>query len=410
MSLPILNITRTGGGLGRRAPGSDHVSGLIMQAPAGYGGVTFDEDMIFTQLADAESAGITKAEDSSKTALVWHHINRFFQQAPGSKLYVRLVSDSVAMDTICDKTSTHLSDMIGKALGEIRQVGVVIHNQTATDATTGLQADVKDAVAKAQATAEEAWTKHWPIHVLLEGRAFSGTTTTVADLRAEEAGYVSVVLLQDIDVQKGDATYSGYAEVGLVLGLIARADVSQGIHEVKSFRIDDAATGTMLNPGLSSDDGLDEFTETELKNLDDKGYITCRYLNDRPGAAPGVFITRDATCTSVSDDTATIRNNRTIGKAVRLSYSVLIRELNSRIAVTPDGKVAPEVVKSWEELVKGELSEMVVDGDISDDPDCYIDPDQPILSTGELKVKIAIVPFGIAETISVTIGLQNPNQ
>lgn len=409
MALPQVTISRTDGGLGRKAPSADGISGIIIGVNAAYGIST--QNFKCTTLAEAEAFGITEAKDKSSRVLVWHHIREYFRFSK-STLYVRVilqpaiggaVTGPVTYSDMLSPTGTHAPGLLAFAAGEIRQLGVVMNPDFATYQPTatssgGLDSNVAAGIAQGQALALAADADNRPILVVLEGRSFSGTLSALADLRALAADRVAVFLGADPAVKALDVAFDKSAMVGTGLGVISRAGVHENVGWVAKNDLADQAQGLYLDAMLSGGYLLSTLTGS-LDSAHDKGYIFPR----RFVGQAGVFLNDDPTCAPVTSDFSQVRYCRTVDKAKRGAYAAYLPFINVPIYLQPDGTIAPGDVANLENVAEGVLREMQAAGEISAF-DVFLDPAQPVLATGNVNVRIAIVPVGCANRITIPIG------
>jgi hypothetical protein len=372
-------INKLSGGLGRRNPEQDMVSGLLFDAAATP---QFASDKVerLASLEDAENLGITSDYDTAVQS-VYYQIQQFFRMNPSGDLYIMKTTAS-SYEEIAGKAL----DMQEKANGNIRQMAIIY-----SGATTFVQTQA--AVAKAQSQASLAYNDFMPFEVILEGKGFKASlATSLAGLNAEN---VSVVIAMDVEKA---TNYKNSAAVGLALGAISKSKVSENIAWIEKFNL----TGEgFAKAGFVG--GEEIKTLGTLSDLNEKRYI---FVKTHTGL-PGVYFNDSHTCTTGTSDFAYVENNRTINKATRLMRTALLPKLASPVLVDIDGKLPQSVSKSFEGLCRSALEAMVANQEVSDF-DVYVDPKQNILATSELKVKAEITPIGTARKIMVDLGFKNP--
>ena len=372
-------INKLSGGLGRRNPEQDMVSGLLFD-----GEPTDKFDLAKVQrlasLEDAEALGITADYDVEGQS-AYYQIQQFFRMNPSGDLYI-MGTTATSYENVVAKAM----DMQEKANGNIRQIAIIYSGETTFPQTQA-------AVAKAQQQAALAYTDYMPFEVILEGKGFNvADAISLAGLNAEN---VSVVVA--MDVEKAEK-YPNSAAVGLALGAISKAKVSENIAWIEKFNL----TGEgFAKAGFVG--GEEVKTLGTLSDLSEKRYIFAR---THTGLA-GVYFNDSSTCTTGTSDFAYVENNRTINKATRLLRTALLPKLASPVLVDIDGKLPQSVSKSFEGLCRSALEAMVANQEVSDF-DVYVDPKQNILATSELKVKAEITPIGTARKIMVDLGFKNP--
>ena len=429
-------INKLSGGLGRRTPEQDMVSGLLFDGEE-TAKLALNKVELLASLEDAEVYGITQDGDVEGQS-VYYQIQQFFRMNPSGDLYI-MKTAATSYAEIVGKAK----DMQEKADGNIRQMAVIFSGETTF-------AQTQAAVVKAQSQADLASTDYMPFEVILEGKGFNvDDATSLVGLNAEN---VSVVITMDVEkaleqklfkigatpaddevytlaadeklVQIEDLsnlfnvkTTNGYKEeegiileftfrnvykntaaVGLALGAISKAKVSENIAWIEKFNL----TGEgFAKAGFVG--GTEVKTLGTLSELNDKRYIFAR---THTGLA-GVYFNDSSTCTTGTSDFAYVENNRTINKATRLLRTALLPKLASPVLVDIDGKLPQSVSKSFEGLCRSALEGMIANQEVSAF-DVYVDPKQNILATSELKVKAEITPIGTARKITVDLGFKNP--
>lgn len=379
-------ITKLSGGLGRRNPEQDMVSGLLFSGLE-TSSLKFDTIKRIASLEDAEALGIDENYDINGQS-AYYQIQQFFRMNPSGDLYVMVVDTASYADT-----AGKAMDMQEKANGNIRQMAVICSSETAF-------AQTKVALAIAQEQADLAYADYMPFEIILEGKGFD--TATEADspsLALLNSENVSVVIAMDVEkALTSGGTYKNTAAVGLALGALSKAKVSENIAWIEKFNL----TGNgFAKPGFVG--GKEIKSLGDLRTLNEKRYI---FTRTHTGLA-GVYFNDSHTCTTGTSDFAYIENNRTVNKATRLLRTALLPKLASPVLVDIDGKLPQSVSKSFEDLCRNALEGMVANQEVSAF-DVYVDPKQNILATSELKVKAEITPVGTARKIMVDLGFKNP--
>lgn len=372
-------ISKLSGGLGKRNPEQDMISGLLFD---GFPTNEFESDKVqrLASLEDAESLGITEKNDTA-TQSVYYQIQQFFRMNPSGDLYImKTLANSY------EEIAAKAMDIQEKANGNIRQLAIIFSGPTTF-------AQTQAAVAKAQTEATLAYHNYMPFEIILEGKGFDATAAL--SLEGLNAEAVSVVVAMDVEKA---TKYPNSAAVGLALGAISKAKVSENIAWIEKFNL----TGEgFAKAGFVG--GKEIKTLGTLSELNEKRYIFARTHT----GFPGVYFNDSSTSTIGTSDFAYIENNRTINKATRLLRSALLPKLASPVLVDIDGKLPQSVSKSFEGLCRSALEAMVANQEVSAF-DVYVDPKQNILATSELKVKAEITPIGTARKIMVDLGFKNP--
>lgn len=390
-------INKLSGGLGRRTPDLDMVSGLLFNG-ADTDDLVDDQIYRLSSVEDAEKLGITAAYDTGGQS-AFYQISQFFRINPSGDLFIMKANQNNYGNLVAEAMN-----MLDLADGQIRQLGVIHSTSKGFDATI-------TALGKAQVVASAAYADHKPVEIILEGKGFGDTTVSGVDnLGEENAENVSIVIAMDPqkakEVPEGSdpdtiPNYSNTAAVGVLLGAISKAKVSENIGWIEKFNL----TGDgFRSAGFVG--GGEIKTEGDLKTLNDKRFIFAR---THVGIG-GVYFNDSHTCTELTSDFAYIEANRTIHKASRIARTALLPKVNSPVLVDPDtGKLPPSVTKGFETLCRSALERMISNEEASE-IDVYVDPNQDILADSELKIKISIVPLGTARRIVVDLGFKNPFQ
>jgi len=415
---------------------------------------------------DAEGLGITADFDVDGQS-AYYQIEQFFRINPSGDLFIMGVANNKEATPGPLASYAELveraMDMQTDADGNIRQMAV-IYSKVESDA--GSFASVKEATfdtvvkaaGEAQTQAGVAYTEYMPFEILVEGKGFDAANAGDAkDLQELNAENVSVVIAMDpekakeqklfnkadaklyklsfgesvvkvgddykvktgvkadgSDIYKNDGAvapatpadlvyeykdvYMQTAAVGMALGAISSAKVSENIAWVEKFNI--AGSG-FAKAGFVGGNELK--TTGTLESLNAKRYIFAK----KHTGFPGVYFNDSHTCTLGTSDFAYVENNRTINKATRLLRTALIPSLNKPVLAEADGTLAPTVTKGFENLCKVALEGMVSGQEVSQF-DVFVDPNQNILATSELRIKAEIIPVGTARKIIVDLGFKNP--
>src|SRR5690554_133089 len=387
MALNDVNINKTRGGLGRREPATDMISGLIANGVAVVGGAQLDIVYMLSSVKEAEDIGLDANYDTTNTVLVYEHIKEFFRVNPDGVLHLLLKAQATTYKELTEELPT-LTDA---ADGDINQAAIAYNPSIAVTDTTELLA----AIAEAEIQAKTLYNGHKPILVVLEGKGFD--ITNPDDFRALNAENVAVMVGQDYSVAQVDDTY---AAVGTALGAISRAGVHVGIDYVSDFNM----LGGSLSIASISNTKLSALSVSQLNTANDNGAI---FFRKHVGIA-GIYFNDTHTCTAVTEDYAYIENNRTVNKATRIVRATLLPDLGSPVAVDPNSgeldatfvmAMKAKVDKAITEQMPGELSGFTF----------YIDPAQDVLATSSIDTQLSLIPLGKAREINVDIGFTNPN-
>lgn len=387
-------IQKTNGGLGRKSPNGDMISGLVCNGVNVSGGVQVDTNYILASIDDATSLGIDASYDTENDVVVFEHINEFFRINPNGTLYLRLAAQTVKFVDLPDMTKTHAKSLLNYAEGAIRQIAIAFNPSSETVVGTGF-ADATAAIAKAQELAAAEFVAHKPVFVLIEGHKYSNSSPT--SIRGLNAPLVGVVVGQAKAIAD---TYPNYAAVGTALGALSAAPVNAKISWVGRFNL----YGGNLSIAAIGGTAIASLSDSTLDDIDTKGGI---FFRTHVGRA-GLYFNASHAADAITSDYAFIENSRTMNKAARLVREALLPWLESPQKIDPvTGKLSPEVVKFFESLGRKSLEEMLRNDEVSG-LDVFVDPDQDLLATSQLDVKYEIIPTGSASKIVATIGFKNP--
>lgn len=413
MSRELNDITfqKINGGLGRNAGSDDVISGLIFAGMGLMFGTAagnlkgFDTAAVdnqntatafarkFTYPEQLEDAGIvfTKPGEGSgsngalsdieKAKNVLHyHITEFFRMNPEGELYVMVKAGSTTV------SAADIATLQTYAGGNIRQTGVF----NATQLT----------VADVQAQCKALEDAHRPLSVVLtySGKEDADLATLKANTNLAIDGMCNVSMLigcdMDTDLAAALGDYAYYGCIGLCIGAVSKAKVHESIAWVGNFPLG-------LNvPALFNGNQIRNIATSDLEVLNGNRYI---FPVIHAGDADNYF--NDSHTLDVdSSDYAYIENVRTIDKACRGIRGKLLPFLNSPLKVDPGtGKLDTPTVAFLETTAGEALEEMEKAGETSGYK-VEIDPDQNVISTGNVEIIIKKVPVGVMRKVRVKIG------
>ena len=309
---------------------------------------------------------------ASKLALWYYHISEYFRLAPKGNLWVGFYPVPSSY------TFTECVDLQTYAQGTIRQM--FVYNDVARTANE-LSSDCT-ALQTAQNTSESL---HQPFSIIYSPNIKAiADFTTLNNLGSLTANKVSVCISQDAGGQgawlyltEGKSITTG----GALLGAVSLSKVSEDIAWVSKFNI---SNGTECDTIGFSNGTLFTATSSSLLNqLNSYRYIFLRKFVELAGS----YFNDSHTAITVSSDYAYIENNRTIDKAVRVSYTALLPQLNSPLTLNADGTLTDVTVAFFTGLINVNLTQMVRDGELSAFG-VEIDPAQDVLTTSTIVVRI----------------------
>jgi len=368
--LPRVKINFENGALGGMAAIDDGVIGLIMyghEIPTKY---EQGSSYKITSLDDLASMGITAALNDDNAPL-YAQVSDIYAEAPvGTVVWL-----------MCSSSSSDILSRIGDAKNLLRAAGGAISILVFGDGDSASPAVVAELQAVGVWAADVLFA---PVLVLMGTSSYSA----MYNPSTYQANRVCAVM--------GGGNVPC---VGLLAGRIAAIPVHRSVARVKDGMV--KKTSILLS-GLPID-GFD------LPGISDAGYISFRTFVGKGG----YYFTDDKTATDAADDYSSIARRRTIDKAYRIAYGMLVNELSSEIAVTNEGAISAPIAKSIQNAVEtaienGMAGSLGVDpGDAKDTGvQCYIDVNQNIVSTGKLNVSLRIKPFGYAKYIDLSLGFK----
>lgn len=392
-----ININVVNGGLGRRLPLTDMISGLIASAAVGTSSMVLGTSYKLNTLDDAIALGLSAEHDEANNQLVYEHIKEFFRINPNGTLWFRPVEKTVSYAEMLDPTETGTAkQLLVDAGGQINQLAAAYNPATAVTGDAAMLA----AIPKAQLLVADAFTLHRPLHVLLEGRGFD-QAGIVTDLHTKNAPGVSVMIGQDASIAALTDHFEFYGAVGTLLGTVSLAAVNVNVAWVGKFNV---LGDTLVDWSISST-GSTALSESDLDDLNDSAYI---FFRNHAGRA-GIYFNDSHTATDLESDFLTIENNRTLNKAARLIRQALLPQLNAPVKVDPSTGFLPlEVVKAIEALGNKALEDGMMKNDELSGFTFEIDEEQDILASSNLECELSLIPTGTARTITIKIGFTNP--
>ena len=325
---------------------------------------------------------------ASKLALWYYHISEYFRLQPQGNLWVGFYPVPGSY------TYTEMNDLQTYAQGNIRQI--LVYNDVARSAAQ-VAADCT-AMQSAQATQEAL---HQPYSVVYAPNIKAiADLSTLTDLGLLTANKVSVCIGQDAGGQgawlyltEGKSITCG----GAMLGTVSLSKVSEDIAWVGKFNISNGVECSTI--AFSNGVLYTTATPNLVSQLNSYRYV---FLRNFTGNTGSYF--NDSHCAIVaSSDYAYIENNRTIDKAVRVSYIALLPSLNSPLDLNADGTLTNVTVAAFSGLLSVNLDNMVRNGELSG-YDVIIDPAQNVLATSTIVVRLALLTKGVARNIIVNIG------
>lgn len=386
--LPKVTIDYGNGALGQTISSADGLLCLVVcGAVAVSESFTLAKHYSIRKLSDIDTLGIT----AENNPLLYQTVKDFYTEAQeGTQVYIIGYPNTLKMSDVLNKENPYLRSVIEATNGELRGFVVTSVSTGTPTVTNALDSDIPAALLNAQNLGEwSRTTRYAPVFFILDGLNFNGNASDLKDLKTHSYYRAAVVI--------GSIT-SGAANqaVGLVAGRIAQASVDRNIGRVA----DGALNVLTMFAGNTSIELAD--TET-IYNL---SYITFRTFT----GISGYFISDDLMATKETDDYNHLTAVRTIDKAARIAYAVLVQQLLDKVQVKSDGTMLQPVIVSWQQIIENAIAtNMTANDELSDDGgdngvQVYIDPTQDVLATSTINVEIRVRPFGYARYINVLLG------
>lgn len=401
MSLPNVNITLGNGNLGRTAPNTDSVSGMVLAGKAVTGKLELNKHYMLSSTRDLATLGIVTVtgapEDAVTNSLLFGEITNFYAQAgEGAELHLVVVSEATTLSQMCDPApDSALSKLIDGAGGRVRIAAI---NRTPTYEGEGpgggievAIADMKSAIAKGHALAKNYADKMKPFRLLVPFMPFNwdGGIEDLYSPCEDSYNRVGVVAVCNAS---GDSQFM--VTTALVLGRSAAIEVHRSIGRVKDGAI---ATDAALPNTVSYIEG-----SAMAAILHDAGYIVPVGYPTRNGA----YLSGDHMAAPATDDYSSLAYGRVIDKASVIAYETYVGEILDNIKVDDKGNIEVGACKSYEAMIENAVA-VGMGGSISRFS-ATIDPAQNVLSSGVLNIECRITPQGVLHQINVNLAFENP--
>ena len=386
------------------------ISGLILSAIAATA-LALDTPTTVYNMNDVKALGITAEYDTTNNINVHRHVSEFYRNAgEGTELHLMLVAQTVSLPAICE---TNAKTLLAFAKGKIKQLAIAINleDDAVVVPLNGMPTEVYNAIPKAQGLYEWADSLFMPCQIVLECYQHTGSAAASANLRELEnleADKVTLVNGQDFlyaETKTGNA--QKFADVGTILGIMAKANVNQNIGNNEIFDITDAVKGVWIEPGISSHKTNTELIE-DLQTFEDKGYV---FGVAYTGMA-GVRINNDHVCAPVIIDEDnkvnehTIALGRTSDKARRELRTVYLPKVKTDwLLDETTGKLRPATIVALEDIGDKVFADMKRNGEITYGK-TTVDPSSDLIIEKNLVITYVMVPRGNIGEIKGTINFK----
>lgn len=394
--LPYVNINYDNGAIAQAVASND---GLLCIAVIGFDSkssyLEAGKPVLLTCVNDLVSLRVNSGYEPN--GHIFAIVEDFYKEAPeGTRVYLVVYPDTLSMSGILATYDPYLTEVFLKTKKEIR--GFIIarkYNKGDEEGRNddGMHSEPEQAIIHAQQFGNwTAQTHNAPVFVLLENYLFSFYDSSL------ETGELSGYDCNRVGLITGCTSwYYNNQAVGLVAGRIAVTPVHRHIGRVKTgaIKVDSISIdGTPINDNYS-------------QILTENHHITFRSLAGKAG----FFIADDCLCSF--DDYCSLTRRRTIDKAYRIAYALLIEELNDEIPVNGDGTMLETYATAFEQSVENAIAlNMTRNGELSVDPSdandtgvkCTVDRTVNVLATNQIKATLRVRPFGYAKYIDVLLG------
>jgi len=339
-----------------------------------------------TSVAVTFATNATTAGVASDIDILYYHISEFFRIQPKGKLYVGVFA------TADVGTFAALTTMQNFASGDIKQIGVY-------QKTTAFAGSQCNSIQGVLTTLEGV---HKPMQAILAGE-ISGTTSMASlsiDLHQLSDPNVSVTIGQDganAGARLFKATGKSITNLGEALGAVALSKVNESIAWFGKFQVASAELDTLA---FANGELYTSLSDGTIVNLDTLGYMFLRKVIDLNGS----YHNRPYTAVALTSDYAFIHPNRTIYKAIKGMRSTVLPAVASPVKVDASGKLSLDAIGYFEGLANQGLSNMLgVDSELSA-AQVTVNPDQDVVSTGQLVITAKLLPYGTADFIIINVG------
>lgn len=377
--LPNVTVVYSNGNLLANISIVDGICGLVYTVNGeGLIGVP---KQIFS-LDDAVTAGFTLADEPD----MYRQIKEFYDEVGGNmELWVMGTAETFTMADALDNDNDESAVILVDASdGKIRLLGVGrVPDEGYNPGNAFVDADVEAAILKANTFGQARLAEQRPLRVLIEGRVVHEDSLDVFSPLTSMVGFAGVVL--------GGSRPDGSASIGTALGRKAKyaAQIKLGKVANGPLSLANAYIGSEAIKNVSN-----------LKDLHATGYISFMQYQNLAGFYFG--IDRMAS----TDDYRLLVYGCIIDKAALIAYATYTQQIESDVDVDADGKIDQLDIEHLVSQITLQVNTNM--GDQISGFNASIDPNQDVIDTSELKLKMAVRPRGYTSFITVTLGLSSP--
>ena len=166
-------------------------------------------------------------------------------------------------------------------------------------------------------------------------------------------------------------------------------------------KISRVKTGALSNTAAYLSTVALTLTNGDMATIAGKGYITFKMYSN----VSGFFWSGDPMATASTDDYSMLARGRVVDKAQRLTYAVLVQEVDDDIPVNANGTIDTGYAKWLQTQVENAIQTNMVAQGNAQGVTCFIDGTQNVLATSTLNVAVTVTPEGYATTINVLLNL-----
>ncbi len=380
MSLPKVSVQYSNGNLLALIAVLDGIGGLL---------VTVDDvaligvPKVVYSLTDAETKGYTLADEP----FAHRQLKEFYAEVAGNKeLWVMGTAETMTMAQALDHTDEESGvKLITAAEGKIRVLALCRKADAGYNpGTEFLDTDVEAAVTAANTFCQAQLGLLRPLRVLIDGKVIDEDSLDIYQPKDAAVGFAGVVL--------GGSADDGLPGVGLALG---RA-VKYGAH----IKMGKVANGPLsISNAYIGSKNIKEVIN--LETLHGKGFISFMKHPQKGGIYFG--IDRMAS----TDDYRLLAYGRVVDKAAIIAAGTYVEEIENDVDVDPvTGYLAELDIKHLESIIRQQINVNMAD-QISG-LEVLINPDQDIINTSTLTIRLRIIPKGYTSFIIVDLGLKAP--
>lgn len=367
------------------------VANVLLVPPSGYGANLNGGAVLTVALTGAiVTPAITQFSGGINDPYIhiWYHAKRYFISQPNGVLWLGIFPTAGTLNF------EEITTIQNYAEGQVRLFGIY-QNTTNTAFATGQ-------VTTLQGVADTNYNDHRPVDVIYTPNINGTALSALADLSALTAKNVLVDIGQDGDAE-GNRLYvylgKSIGTLGACLGTAAFAKVHENLGYVAKFNL--AAKDTEFAvPAFSNGVKVRDQSTSLLNVLYAYHWTFIKKHIDYTGT----YFVDAKTAIANTSDYCTLENNRTINKVIRNVRTSLMPQLNGPVYVdATSGKLTADTIGYLESLANAPVEQMEKDGELSGYK-VIINPEQDVLSTGNLELTIQNVPVGVSRNINVNVG------